>query len=157
MTARRTKLRIVADSAPAPQVDAVVRLIEQTCQTAIEGRRAARAIAHWSKGFQLTEPESQILWCVRDAADGSIDQTTVAKRLALSPAQVSASVEKLRSGGWISPREAPGDRRRRLWQLSLKGNELLIRMLLAGGELSRAGLPADEGVVEADSSRKAIA
>ena len=66
---------------------------------------------------------------------GGFDQTTLAKRLAFSPAQVSATVEKLRARGWISQQAADGDRRRNLWHLSAEGGGAIVEMLRVAHEL----------------------
>jgi DNA-binding MarR family transcriptional regulator len=105
--------------------------VGQTCRTAVDGRRAAKVLAQWSAPFQLTEPELQILWCLDESAANGVDQTTLATRLAFSPAQVSACVEKLRARGLISQFEVPGDRRRRLWRCSASGSEVLKKIVQA--------------------------
>lgn len=107
--------------------------VGQTCQTAIDGRRAARILAQWAEPFQFSEPELQILWCLQASMSRGVDQTTLATRLAFSPAQVSACVEKLRARGMISHQEVPGDRRRRLWQCSERGNEVMRNIVQAAG------------------------
>jgi DNA-binding MarR family transcriptional regulator len=126
-----------------------------TCRTAVDGRRAIRALAEWAQQFELAEPEFQVLWCLRWGPADGLDQTTLAKRLACSPAQVSATVERLRSRGWISQHQLPDDRRRNLWQLSAGGNDLLEKMVTAAGYLHRwetaanSAFPADQHVREA--------
>jgi DNA-binding MarR family transcriptional regulator len=95
----------------------------------VDGRRAARALADWARRFKLSEPEFLVLWCLRDATADGVDQTTIAHWLALSPAQVSATVERLRAEGSIVREAVPGDRRRHLWQLSASGRGKLIKML----------------------------
>jgi DNA-binding MarR family transcriptional regulator len=108
-----------------------------TCQTAADGRRATRALAEWAQRFELTEPEFQVLWSLRCGPVDGVDQTTLAKKLACSPAQVSATVERLRLRGWISQHQLPGDRRRHVWQLSAAGRQLLDQMFAAAGYLPR--------------------
>jgi DNA-binding MarR family transcriptional regulator len=98
--------------------------VDGTCSVAIRGRRAARVVAEWAKRFGLTEAELQLLWRLRTAPDAGLDQTTLADALAFSPAQISASVERLRSRGLICATTS-SDRRRRYWQLSAAGRELL--------------------------------
>jgi DNA-binding MarR family transcriptional regulator len=99
--------------------------LNSICRAIIDGRRAARTLAVWTARFELSEAEFLVLWCLRDTATAGIDQTTIAERLALSPAQVSATAERLRASGRIVPRSAAGDRRRHLWQLSAAGRTLL--------------------------------
>jgi DNA-binding MarR family transcriptional regulator len=101
------------------------------CQTAIDGRRAARMLARWAEQFHLGESELQILWRLCGIVGPGVDQTTLASQLALSPPQVSACVEKLRARGLIANHEVRGDRRRRLWQSSAKGSGVLREIVQA--------------------------
>ena len=95
----------------------------------VDGRRAMRALAVWARRFDLSEPEFLVLWCLRGTNAEGVDQTTIAHWLALSPAQVSATVERLRAEGSIVREAAAGDRRRHVWQLSANGRDKLIEML----------------------------
>jgi DNA-binding MarR family transcriptional regulator len=104
------------------------RFVQQTCRAIVDGRLAARSLARWCKQFELSEAELQALWQLCFAA-GGIDQATLANRLALSPAQVSATVERLRARNWLVQLANPHDRRRRVWQLSADGQDLLLRKL----------------------------
>jgi DNA-binding MarR family transcriptional regulator len=123
--------------------DAAIRRVGLTCRTAVEGRRAARALAEWARRFTLSEPEFQVLWCLRGEAVEGLDQKALATRLACSPAQVSSTVEQLRARDWIAQRHRPNDRRRHVWQLSAEGTALLAEMLVAVGYL-RAVEPAQQ-------------
>ena len=109
--------------------------VDRTCRTAVGGRRAVRALAEWGKRFGLTEAELQLLWRLRSAPQDGLDQTALASALAFSPAQISASVERLRAQGWVCASSAIGDRRRHHWQLSATGRELLDQMLNAATQL----------------------
>jgi DNA-binding MarR family transcriptional regulator len=88
-------------------------------------------VAEWSKRFGLSEAEFQLLWWLRSAPDDGFDQTALASALAFSPAQISASVERLRAQGHIAPTRPVADRRRHHWQLSATGRELIDQMLVA--------------------------
>ncbi len=132
--------------------DAVVKNVDRTCDAAVTGRRAARTLAEWSKRFRLTEAEFQLLWRLRAAPKEGIDQTTLANALAFSPAQISASVERLREQGWICSGNAASDRRRHHWQLSATGCELLEKMLCAGALLRYE--PAEDSHLNSDGSRR---
>jgi DNA-binding MarR family transcriptional regulator len=114
------------------------RRVGQLCQTAIDGRRAVRTLVGCSNRYELSESEFQILWCLSRLAAPAVDQTTLATRLALSPAQVSGCVEKLRVRGMIVHAEGRGDRRRHLWQLSAAGNDALQKVVQAAGESREA-------------------
>jgi DNA-binding MarR family transcriptional regulator len=114
------------------------RGVGQICRAAIDGRRAVRTLAQLSEPLQLSESEFQILWCLSGSAAPGVDQTSLATRLALSPAQVSACVEKLRVRGLIVLGEIGGDRRRNLWQLSAAGNDALQKIMQSAGESREA-------------------
>ena len=107
-------------------------VVGQMCQATIVGRRAVKWLGALAKQFDLSEPELEILWCLAGAACG-VDQTTLAATVVFSQAQVSACVEKLRVRGLIAHHEAPGDRRRHLWQLTGEASELLKKFVLAAG------------------------
>jgi DNA-binding MarR family transcriptional regulator len=115
------------------------REIDLICRAIIDGRRAARTLAVWAAPFELSEPEFLVLWCLQQAATAGADQTTIAQLLALSPAQVSATVERLRSDGHIVREMVSGDRRRHLWRLSATGRDRICALL---GNLP--GLPGRE-------------
>jgi DNA-binding MarR family transcriptional regulator len=115
--------------------EAVAGRVGLTCRTAAGGRRAVRSLAEWAHRFQLSEPDFQVLWSLRSIAGDGLDQTTLARQLAYSPAQVSGTVERMRSAGWIIQRQLPGDRRRHLWRLSESGRRLLTEMLSAASSL----------------------
>jgi DNA-binding MarR family transcriptional regulator len=113
------------------------------CCAAIDGRRAAKSLSALAKQFELTEPELEILWCLRQANHDGVDQTTLAARLVLSPAQISACVEKLRLRGLILHQDEVGDRRRHLWQLRPQTIELLDKIATAArGNQSHTKRPA---------------
>ena len=130
----------LALTAPSVQFrgDIAYGRLDQVCQAAIVGRRAARQLSRWSERFELSESELQILFCLSRSAESGVDQTTLAAALAFSPPQVSACVEKLRLRGLIVHYEARGDRRRRLWQLSAEGSAVLQQVVRAAGESREA-------------------
>jgi DNA-binding MarR family transcriptional regulator len=105
--------------------------VDRTCTIAIRGRSAARLVAEWAKQSGLTEAELQLLWRLRSAPAEGFDQTALASALEFSPAQISASVERLRARGHICPSEAARDRRRRRWHLSVTGRDVLETVLHA--------------------------
>jgi DNA-binding MarR family transcriptional regulator len=136
--------------------DSDIRRVSTTCLTAADGRRAIRALTEWARPFELAEPEFQVLCCLRWSADG-LDQTTLARRLACSPAQVSATVERLRLRGSIAQHQMPGDRRRNLWQLTAEGSALLDRMFAAAGYLPRWESTENPAQTAIPQSREAAA
>jgi len=137
--------------------EAAAQHVGRVCHTAADGRRAARALAQWCERFGLSEPEFQVLWSLREGAASDFDQTTLVKRLAFSPAQVSSTVERLRARGWISQRAASGDRRRNLWYLSAAGSDVIGEMLQAALELRVDWQAGTERAAVATPNREAAA
>jgi DNA-binding MarR family transcriptional regulator len=119
---------VTASSGNSAECDSALRL-ERACNAAASGRRAARALAAWTKRFGLTEAEFQLLWRLRPNSQGATNQTALAVALAFSAAQISALVERLRQRSLIAERRTDGDRRRNHWELSASGNALLNEML----------------------------
>lgn len=109
--------------------------VEHLVQTAADGRRAGKALSAWTRRFHVSEAEFQLLWLLRTSAQVGRTQTTLARELAFSPAQVSVVVERMRERGWIFQHRAAGDRRQHLWCLSLSGRSLLEEMLSHTDEL----------------------
>jgi DNA-binding MarR family transcriptional regulator len=111
-------------------LNAAVLRIDQVCRMAIDGRRAGRLLSEWARSFDLSEPELQLMWCLRQERSDGVDQTTIATRLAFSAAQVSVLVERLHAHGWIMQRLVVGDRRRRQWRLSGDGQAVIDQLLV---------------------------
>jgi DNA-binding MarR family transcriptional regulator len=126
--------------------------VDQACTAAANGRRAARALSEWTRGFGLTEAEFQLLWRLRLASADGLNQTALAGVVAFSPAQVSAVVEQLRQRSLIGERSAMGDRRRHHWQLTAEGLVLLNQMLEFAALLRYDSIPSPSW--SADDSRR---
>jgi DNA-binding MarR family transcriptional regulator len=75
--------------------------------------------------WHLSEPEFAMLWACREALPRGVGQSELAPRLAVSAAQVSGLVEKLRSQGLLQGRRAATDRRRQFWRLTPQGQATL--------------------------------
>lgn len=108
--------------------------IDAACRLAAEGKLASRRIAAWLNGSAINEPEFRLLWLLAggsqpEVAATSLDQADLAERLAVSPAQVSGAVERLRTLGLLERIQHERDRRRQLWQVTLAGGELLRRIV----------------------------
>jgi DNA-binding MarR family transcriptional regulator len=144
-----------ANCAQGWQAKADAGFVEQACRAVLEGRRGARILARWCKPFGLSEPEFQVLWRLHSAAGSGTDQSTLAKLLVLSPAQVSTTIERLRARGWIVQQAMPHDRRRRLWQLAVDGRALLERMLAGATELRIASTNPDSASGHSPSGEEA--
>jgi len=109
----------------ASQIDAGCRLIAA-------GRQMARDLAAMVRGSGVSEAEFRLLWLLRSKSASepcqSRDQKQLAERLGLSPAQVSALVERLRAEDKIVASPTPGDRRRQVWQLTPTGVALVSEL-----------------------------
>lgn len=109
---------------------ASVARIDAACQLAAGGKLAARDIAAWLRGFQVTEPEFRLLWLLSQPGGdrpthNTFDQAELAELLVVSPAQVSGAVERLRSLSMLERTVDQRDRRRQLWRLADGGRNLL--------------------------------
>lgn len=115
--------------------ESAVRRITKTCRQAVAGKLASRQLAAWVNGFAVGEAEFRLLWELHTthagAAAAPLDQAELADRLAVSAAQVSGVVERLRSSQLIARPSVDGDRRRQYWQLTAAGNELVQRIIAA--------------------------
>ena len=120
-------------TAPISKHDQVAS-VDRACAAAVDGRRAVRALAKWCEQFHLSEPEFQVLWLLGRGAS-EFDQSTLARQLAYSPAQVSATIDRLRTRSWIEQELAVGDRRRNLWRLTASGNRVILEMLSTACQL----------------------
>lgn len=108
--------------------------IDAACRSAAEGKLAARMIAAWLEGAEISEPEFRLLWLLAGAADlsataASMDQAELAEQLVVSPAQISGAVERLRDLGLLERAANRGDRRRQLWRVTVAGDALLRRIV----------------------------
>ena len=75
-----------------------------------------------AKTAALTEADLLALWASAAATPAAMNQRELADRLAVSPAQVSATVERLRQNGLLECCRDPLDRRRQVWQLTAAGH-----------------------------------
>ena len=78
---------------------------------------------------RLSEPEFSLLWACRDAPPTGLGQNELAARLAVSAAQVSGLVERLRVAELLEGRRGQTDRRRQLWRLTPAGQAALAASL----------------------------
>ncbi|NOY43165.1 MAG: MarR family transcriptional regulator [Planctomycetes bacterium] len=107
--------------------------IDAACQMIATGRIVANQLAVHAKSFGLTEAEFRLLWLLRTICDQQsasrppqlLNQKAMCERLGLSPAQISAVVERLRKEGLIVGQASATDRRQNVWQLTSSGQTLL--------------------------------
>jgi DNA-binding MarR family transcriptional regulator len=111
-----------------------VERINAACRLAAEGKLAARRIAAWLGGTEISEPEFRLLWLLAGPASSgasaaALDQADLAEQLVVSPAQVSGAVERLRSLGLVERLQHQRDRRRQLWRVTEAGDALLRQIV----------------------------
>lgn len=125
----------------------VVSRIDDACRQAVAGKLAVRQLARWAEGFGLGETDFRLLWTLfadGDCGAAAPDQAELAARLAVSAAQVSGGVERLRVRQLIEPGASPGDRRRQVWRLAGPGRLLVAEIIAAIEAAPRAGASAGE-------------
>jgi len=117
---------------------AAAEQIESICRTIAAGRQASKQLATFLQSFGLSEAEFRLLWllraaeetlpeknCLTESGRNQPDQKQLALLLGLSPAQVSALVERLQTKKLILGSPTPEDRRRQLWRLNTRGLQLI--------------------------------
>lgn len=106
----------------------------QACQRALRQLLAERLTA-----IGMSETEFLVLWACHGAGAEVAIQGQLASLVGLSPAQLSAMVERLRVRGWIEAYRTPDDRRRQRLKLSVLGLDRLLEAdRLLGGVSSAA-------------------
>lgn len=133
------------NSAHSPRTSSAARQIDDACRQVVAGKQAARDLTHWIGGVGVGETEFRLLWLLFPASDPAVrcvenlpDQAELAARLAVSPAQVSGAVERLRSLQLVERHLDGADRRRQTWRLSDGGRALIHTVLhLVGSAASR--------------------
>lgn len=111
-----------ADQNAASRWRIFARLAESTGRL---DRLVRRALAEALSEAQLSENEFLVLAAYEDAANPP-SQRQLADRLAVSPAQISGIVERLRQREWIDSRRDPHDRRRQHWRLTAAGSQIVL-------------------------------
>jgi DNA-binding MarR family transcriptional regulator len=121
---RRSRLGHVARKAFTPEASARV---DAMCRAVVAGKLATRELGAWVRPVGLGEAEFRLLWTLAGPPKGEAGtppgQSELAVALAVSPAQVSGLVERLRSQGLIESGSVGGDRRRQAWRLTISGEQ----------------------------------
>lgn len=126
-----------ADQDAASRWRIFARLAESTSRL---DRLVRRALAEALSEAEMSENEFLVLAAYEDAANPP-SQRQLADRLAVSPAQISGIVERLRQREWIDAHRDPDDRRRQHWRLTTKGSEIV---LVAGSAIAARWNELDE-------------
>lgn len=124
MTARSENTNPLESDTPAVWIDTVQH-------TLIGSRRIRELITARLRRIELGESEFSLLWLLGTIDQGSaagsgraISQREIARRLAISAAQVCGLVERLRIRGLICGRRDRSDRRRQCWRLTDAGEAI---------------------------------
>ena len=88
------------------------------------------AISQVVSPFDLTDNAFFVLVLCHQHLQKPLPQSKMAKKVGLSPAQLSHLVEQLRQDGWIEPQRNPSDRRRQYWSLTDDGFRRLEDVLV---------------------------
>lgn len=73
----------------------------------------------------MSDSEFLVMGACHKSSSEPIVQGSIASLIGLSPAQLSALVERLRQRGWLTVQRAPGDRRKQLLATTSLGTEQL--------------------------------
>jgi DNA-binding MarR family transcriptional regulator len=127
---RRSRVGHKSPRASEPQAPA---RIDAMCRGIVAGKLATRELGALVRPVGLVEAEFRLLWALAMPAGGEaavhLGQSGLADELAVSPAQVSGLVERLRSRGLIESSLVGGDRRRQAWRLTKTGEQVIARVL----------------------------
>lgn len=118
----------MASSEPAMPQDAV-ELISMAIEMASCEKTMRAAIAQVVAPFNLSENAFFILILCHQNLRKTLSQSSLAKMVGISPAQLSHLVEQLRQDDWIHPQRDPHDRRRQYWTLTDNGRQRLEEIL----------------------------
>lgn len=123
--------------------------IDRACRLAVAGKLALREIAAWVDGAGVSDTEFRLLWLLAqqlgdDSPSPALDQSALAERLAVSAAQVSAVIERLRCRELIALVPSETDRRRQLWRLAPAGQSL-VRAVTAKAASTASLTSPDDG------------
>jgi DNA-binding MarR family transcriptional regulator len=131
--------------------------VDRVCRRAVAGKLALREIAVWVEGMGVSETEFRLLWLLFQQEHGeaskstALDQADLAERLAVSAAQVSGVIERLRQRELVDRVPDVSDRRRQLWRLASTG-ETLVQTVIANVANSRIAPSRKGGVCQEDAA-----
>jgi DNA-binding MarR family transcriptional regulator len=146
----RPRSRLANGATPRPS-DAPEH-VDRACRQAVAGKLALREIAAWVDGIGVSETEFRLLWLLFQQQHGdaskltALDQADLAERLAVSAAQVSGVIERLRQRELVDRVPDLSDRRRQLWRLAQTGETLVLNVVAnVASEILPLAPPFDAG------------
>ena len=101
------------------------RLLRLIHWSSTASRHLRRQLADLAANFELTDSELLVIWLCRGS--GWV-QVELAGTIGVSPAQMSGTVDRLRSRGLVGMHRPTMDRRRQVWRTTGSGLELLNRI-----------------------------
>jgi len=116
MTLNRETIDLQATGPPVDWIDTLER-------TLVGARRIRELLTTRLRELDLGEPEFSLLWILA-STEPAISQREIARRLAISAAQVCGLVERLRKRELIRGERDPSDRRRQCWRLTEPGAKM---------------------------------
>jgi DNA-binding MarR family transcriptional regulator len=131
--------------------------VDRACRLAVAGKLALREIAAWVEDAGVSETEFRLLWLLFQQEHGeaskstALDQADLAERLAVSAAQVSGVIERLRQRELVDRVPDVSDRRRQLWRLASTG-ETLVQTVIVNVANSRIASSRKGGVRQEDAA-----
>jgi len=120
------------------------RLLRLIHWSSTASRHLRRQLADVTAAFELTDSELLVIWLCRGT--GWV-QVELAGTIGVSPAQMSGTVDRLRSRGLVGMHRPTMDRRRQVWRTTSGGQALLNLIAPRLDELAaslRDGLSADD-------------
>lgn len=150
----RPRSRLANGAIPRPS-DAPGR-VDRACRLAVAGKLALREIGTWIEGIGVSETEFRLLWLLfqhehgEESRSTALDQAELAERLAVSAAQVSGVIERLRQRELVDRVPDVSDRRRQQWRLASSG-ETLVRTIIANVATSPTA-PSRKGEVRQEDA-----
>jgi DNA-binding MarR family transcriptional regulator len=103
-------------------------LLELVRQTSSAGRALRRLLADEAASEGLNDAELLVIWLCAGGNSPGVVQGELAAAIGVSPALMSGTVERLRSRELITRHRSPIDRRRQVWQTTIRGHACLARL-----------------------------
>jgi len=91
------------------------------------GRLAQRALSS-QLDSALSASQAALLWTCREMESHEASQLELARRMGMSPAQISSLVEELRRRELLVSERCPQDRRRQTWRLTASGQQIVCSL-----------------------------
>lgn len=135
-TARQPASRPAASAAPATETYRLEDQIGFRLRKAHQ--RATEIFNDVLAGHDVTPMQFAVLAKLDDL--GTVSQNQLGRHVAMDPATIFGVIGRLAKRGLVSQRADPGDARLTLIELTAEGRDLVARLKVLGGEVSRRTL-----------------